>query len=291
MTSGVAVACATGGFKSVFLHGVLAALEEAGFRADAYGAGSSSVLPAAAAAVGRAGELGLEFWEAGLEVLGRPGRGMSQMALAGIEREGPRLRRELFCPGRPRLMVATNAVAEPAVEETLGRAGRRRGRLLLLDAARGERAWIDQNLTLELFDTQAEGPLRLSEANFDQVAYASSRMLHAWDTPAWVDGRAYVDAYYTCNCPAHELAELGYAIVLALSNEPVLYRDIFRSERVATSWGGGIIEVIAPDRDPAELGVDYTRATAIGLGQVYRHGLETGRAFLDQTAARKGFYP
>ncbi|MGD2048310.1 MAG: hypothetical protein PVH03_02385, partial [Chloroflexota bacterium] len=60
----VAIACSTGGFKSVFLHGVLSAFESAGFRAGAYGAASSSVLPAAAAAIGQVDVLSLDYWQA-----------------------------------------------------------------------------------------------------------------------------------------------------------------------------------------------------------------------------------
>lgn len=282
MREGVAIACATGGFKSVFLQGVLAAFETAGFQAQAYGAASSSVPPAAAAAVGRAAELGVTFWLAGLEILAQPGNGMSEMVLAGIRAASPMLRPLLFQPEAPRFLVAANAVAEEAVEETVGRAGRRRGRLLLLAAARGERDWVDRHLSLRLFDTAGQGALHLSATNFDQVAYASSRMLHAWDVPAWVDGRAYVDAYYTCNCPAMEMAELGYPTVVALSNEPLLYRDIFQQETTPPKWAGSVIEVVAPDRDPADLGVDYTNATADGLAAVFQHGQEKGEAFLGQ---------
>jgi predicted acylesterase/phospholipase RssA len=46
ITQGVrfAIACASGGFKAIFVHGVLSAFEEANFLPDAYGAASASVL-------------------------------------------------------------------------------------------------------------------------------------------------------------------------------------------------------------------------------------------------------
>lgn len=277
---GLAIACATGGFKGLFLHGVLSAFEEVGLRAAAYAAASSSVIPAAWAAIGRARDPGLGHWQRGWEMIQEPGVGMSGMVLAGIALAAPLIERQLFSPGSPRFLIATNAVAEAAADETLGRQGRRRGRLLLLDAARGDRTWVDQNLTLHLFDTAAADPdLRLTSANFAEVAYASSRMLHAWDVPASIDGRPYIDAYYTCHCPATEVAGLGYNQVVAIATEPVIYRDIFQEAVVPDCWQGVPIKVIAPDVDPAEMGVDFTTATPEGMQVAFEHGREKGLAF------------
>jgi hypothetical protein len=53
-------------------------------------------------------------------------------------------------------------------------------------------------------------------------------MLHAWTIPAGVDGAPYVDASYTCACPALELAALGHAQVIAVSVDPSpLSHDLF----------------------------------------------------------------
>ncbi len=277
----LAIACATGGFKGVFLHGVLNAFEQAGFRADAYAAASSSVLPAAAAAVGLANELGLDFWEKGRQLVAQPGVGMSQMVLAGIRQTSPWLRPRLFQKSARRFLIAANAVDEAGAQETQGKGARRRGRRLLLDAARGDRSWIDRHLTLNFFDTGfVSGTLPLTPDNFDQVAYASSRMLHAWDIPAWVDGRPYVDAFYTCACPAIELAELGFDFVIAIATEPNLYRDIFCREIIPEHWEETAIQTIRPDYDPATMGVDYTAATGEGLVRLYAHGQEKARTFL-----------
>ena len=210
----IAIACSTGGFKGVFLHGVLAAFEEAGFRAGAYAAASSSVLPAAFAAIGQTRELGLEHWIDGFRIIGVPGQGMSELMLAGIKHSAPAITRLLFRADSPRFLIAANAVDSTGEDETQGKGARRRGRKLLLAAARGDRSWIDEHLTLQLFDSKSSGELPLlSAGNFEEVAYASSRMLHAWDTPAWIGGQAFVDAFYRCACPAHEVSELGYTVV------------------------------------------------------------------------------
>lgn len=276
-----AIACATGGFKGAFVDGVLNVFEETGYRAGAYASASSSVLPAAAAAVGQSYRLGVDHWLEGQQMMDRPGTNMSAMILDGIARNGPWLKKRLFEDYAARFLIAASAVDETGAEETQGKGARRRGRQLLLSAARGERSWIDDHLTLELFDTASnEMRLRLTGANFDQVAYASSRMLHAWDVPAWIDGRPYVDAFYTCACPALQMAEIGFESVIALSTEPILYRDIFQDSQVPTEWRGATIHIIAPSYDPAEKGVQYTTANPEGLALLYEHGRQQGRAFL-----------
>jgi hypothetical protein len=105
-------------------------------------------------------------------------------------------------------------------------------------------------------------------------------MLHAWDVPAWVNGRPYVDAFYTTACPALELAGLEYDLIIALGSEPVLYRDIFHAEQMPDQWGDVDILAICPEWDPAEFGVGYTNATAEGIKQLFTHGYEKGQAFL-----------
>lgn len=277
----MAIACATGGFKGAFVGGVLDAFEAAGFRAGAYAGASSSVLPAAAAAVGQSTRLGLAHWQRGRQVIAQPKTNMSTMILAGIAQVRDWLIGSLFEPGRPRFVVAASAVNESALEETQGPGARRRGRRLLLAAARGDRSWIDQHLALALFDTAAlDERQRLSADNFEQVAYASTRMLHAWDIPAWVDGRPYVDAYYTCACPAAEMVKLGYQQVIAVATEPTLYRDIMQDQLIPTSWRGRPIHIVRPQFDPAEKGVNYTTASEQGLVAVYEHGQEQAAAFL-----------
>jgi hypothetical protein len=66
----IAIACAAGSFRGAFIHGVLCAFEQNRIRADAYTAASSSIVPAAMAALGRIEQLGgAEYWRVGLEYL------------------------------------------------------------------------------------------------------------------------------------------------------------------------------------------------------------------------------
>lgn len=283
--STTAIACATGGFKGVFVSGVLDTFEAAGFRAAAYAGASSSVLPAAAAAIGRSQRLGLDHWLKGQQVMAQPKTNMSTMILAGIVKNRDWLATSLFADDLPRFLIAASAVSQEAAAETQGKGARRRGRLLLLAAANGDRTWIDRHLTPVLFDSAAapESDLRLTFDNFEETAYASTRMLHAWDMPAWVGGRPYVDAYYTCACPATELVDLGFESVIAVATEPLLYHDIMRDRLIPESWRGRPITIVRPAFDPANGGVNYTTASEEGLALVYEHGREQAQVFLEQS--------
>ena len=75
MVPWLAVACASGGFKGVFVHGVLSALEDAGLRAAAYAGSSASAASTAFAAVGLANKIGVEYWVRARRVLDRPDAG------------------------------------------------------------------------------------------------------------------------------------------------------------------------------------------------------------------------
>lgn len=277
-----AIACSAGGFKGVFVHGVLSALEAAGVYADAYAAASSSVFPSICAAIGRADEIGLRYWRSSLQTLRQPGKGISEVVLRSIS-ESEHLLRELFQPGIPRFFIAASAVKTAAgAEQTQGDGARRLGRRLLLSAARGDCSWADEHLHAHLFDSAApDAEYRLTVDNINEVIYASTRMLHAWTIPAWVAGRPYVDASYTCACPALEMAQRGYAEVVAVATEPgTLYQDIFRSEPVPTVWEGMPIHVVRPDRDLGEMGAGFTDVSEEGMVAVYEYGKEKGSEFL-----------
>jgi len=279
----VAVACASGGFKGVFVHGVLSAFESAGLHVDAYAASSASVASTGFAVVGRASEVGVEYWVRARQVLDRPGQGMSQVLMQCIESYAPVVRPAAFEPGRPRLLiVASEVVTQEAAELTQGGGARGLGRRLLVAAARGDRSWAGKHLERRIFDSQARvGEFQLNADNFDEVAYASTRMLHACDIPAWVEGKPFVDASYTCLCPAIELAELGYSEVVAVAAETgPLWRDLLGREPMPQHWGATPIDVIRPEQDPREFGVDFATASDEGLLAAYRQGEEQGRAFL-----------
>ena len=266
------------------MHGVLSALEEAEVQAGAYAASSASVASAAFATVGRASQVGVEYWLHARRVLDHPGQGMSQVVLACIERYGPLVRAAAFAADTPRLIIAVSeVVTAEAATLTQGPGARGLGRRLLVAAARGDRSWADQHLCLRLFDSHASpGETRLHEGNFDEAAYASARMLHGWDVPAWVEGKPFVDASYTCLCPARELADLGYGEVIAVATEPApLWRDLFTREPLPGRLGSTIIRLIEPAFDPREVGVDFATATEAGLQTVYQHGRARAHAFLE----------
>lgn len=278
----VAVACASGGFKGVFVHGVLSAFERAGLHVDAYAASSASVASTGFAVVGRASQVGVEYWVRARQVLDRPGQGMSQVLIQCIESYAPVVRPAAFEPGRPRLLIAASeVVTREAAALTQGDGSRGLGRRLLVAAARGDRSWAGKHLKRRIFDSQARvGEFQLNADNFDQVAYASTRMLHACDIPAWVERKPFVDASYTCLCPAIELAELGYKVVAVAAETGPLWRDLFGREPMPHHWGATSIDVIRPEQDPREFGVDFASASDEGLLDVYRQGEEQGRAFL-----------
>jgi hypothetical protein len=296
----LAIACASGSFKGVFVHGVLTALESAGIRANAYAAASSSVITTAWAAIGKASQLGVDYWLAGIGMLQKENIGMSQICLGGITNFSPP-KSELFAPETPKYLIAVSAVStEEAAKETQGDKARRLGRKLLLSAAKKDRSWVNENLQLNLFSTGRSSidgvfnldsisesklnyELHLNANNFEEVAYASTRMLHAWDIPAWIEDKPYIDASYTCICPAIEMVELGYQEVIAISNEPdALYRDMFQLEEITAKYQEANIHIIKPDVDTRELGVDFTNATTEGLVAVYQHGIEKGKEFAKQ---------
>jgi hypothetical protein len=278
----LAIACCSGGFKGIFVHGVLSALEAAGISAGAYAAASSTVFPAICAAIGQADEIGLRYWRSAIHTLHQPGNSMSEVVLYSIAESRHLLRESLFQPGRPRFLIATSAVKTPeAAELTQGDGARRLGRRLLLQAARGDRSWRDQHLESYIFDTAApDGKHRLTPNNIEAVTYASTRMLHAWNVPAWVGDQPFIDAAYTCACPALELAQLGYREVIAIATEPgPLYRDIFQSEPIPERRGDTIIHTVRPEKNIATLGADFTSVSEEGMVAAYKYGQQAGRAF------------
>jgi hypothetical protein len=282
----IAIACAAGSFRGAFIHGVLCAFEQNRIRADAYTAASSSIVPAAMAALGRIEQLGgAEYWRVGLEYLQEGERGMSELNLAAIARYSALLSSGLFNDDVPRFVIAASAVvtAEGATQ-TQGDRALRLGRKLLLAGRRGDRSWADQHLARHLFGTlDSAGVLPLTPGNLAEVAYASTRMLHAWRIPATVDGRPYIDASYTCNCPAIEMAELGYGQVIAIVPElGTVYRDLFQSELIPSSWGDVPIHLIQPAQSLGELGVDYATASVEGLDAAFWHGEKTAEKFLEE---------
>lgn len=281
---GLAIASSAGGFKGVFAHGVLSALEAAGIRADAYAGTSSSVFPSISAAIGKANEIALKYWRVALHTIEQPGNGMSESVLESIAASGHLLRTYPFQPGMPRTLIATSAVVTgEGAALTQGERAHGLGRKLLVQAARGDDSWAKEHLRAHIFDSEApDDAYRLTQENIDDVIYASTRMLHAWSKPAWVNGLPFIDGCYTCNCPAIELAQPGYREIIAIATEPgPLYRDIFQSELIPSIYEDIPIHIIRPEVDPATLGAGFTEVSDAGLVAGYEHGLEVGRRFAE----------
>ncbi len=279
----LAIATPVGSFKGAFAHGVLTALEEAGIVADAYAAASSSVIPTSWAAIGQASNLGVDYWLAGLSALQNPAQNMSKVVQRGIRVFSNQLRQHLYQPQTPTLYIATNAVIDPtAAAQTQTSLAQDLGKRLLRASVQKDRSWVDANLRFTLFSTHhPESQHRITPNNFPAVAYASSRIMHAWEIPAWIDGKPYVDAAYTCLCPALAMVSAGYQETIAIANEPgTMYRDMFHIEPIPTHSHGVPIHIIRPDVHLKELGVDFTKATPDGLVAVYRHGREKGSEFI-----------
>ena len=121
----------------------------------------------------------------------------------------------------------------------------------------------------------------LTQDNLKDVLYATTRMLHAWRTPSWIDGLPYVDASYTCLCPAIELTRLACDRVVAISPElGDVYRDLFQTEVLPMSHDSVPIDIIQPQVDLAEIGVDYLKVTDEGLETAFELGREAGKTYL-----------
>jgi hypothetical protein len=112
-------------------------------------------------------------------------------------------------------------------------------------------------------------------------------MLHAWKTPAWIEGFPCIDASYLCNCPAVELAQRGCDKVIAISPEAgQVYRDFFQAEKLPSLYGKVPILKVQPLLNLAEIGVDYMNVTDEGLEKAYELGLRAGTEFLQSEKAK-----
>jgi hypothetical protein len=278
------IACAAGSYKGVFVHGVLDSFERAGLKADMYAASSSSTLCAAYAAAGCIEKLcGADYWKHAWAAYVECAYDISAAVLRVIDELSPFVGDALFRPGAARFAVAVSAVVtREAQEATQGPGARKLGQKLVLATRTRDSSWAEQNLEAVLFDSLSQDSrYRLRLDNLRDVAYATTRMLHAWKAPAWVDGMACVDASYTCICPAVELAERGCREVIAISPERgVVYRDFFQSEVMPSEVEGVPIRIIQPSRELSDLGVDYLKATEEGFTAAYEEGRKAGDEYI-----------
>lgn len=285
----LAIAGSSGGMKGIFVQGVLYAFERGKLEADAYAGASASALPVISAATKLCAYVGIHYWQQVLDLLNQPGADLSKV-MYQVTREWFRdetiFRERLFGEGSKRLFIPANFVSNVrAAAITQSQNARRLGRQLLVQAARKCRDWVDENLQLQLFDTQAnDDQLRLTPENLSDVSFASTRMIH-WAIPAWVNNKPYVDASYTCVCPVNEMVDMGYTEVIAIATDPgVLYRDIFGDQEIAS--GVLPVHIVRPALNLKDIGVDYTTCTQSGLIAAFEHGIQQGSEFLARWRSR-----
>ena len=278
-----AIALMSGSLKGIFVHGVLTAFEKAGMRADAYGTCSASTMPGAYAAIGKMEQFPMSYWTNYRAILDREGTSMSNVFLEGNAGSMPLIKEHLFDPKAARMMVSCSYVHNPeGAAVTQGLKASRLGRKLLLDGAKKNGSWKDENLEFHLFDSQGEiTDLQITPENVEDVFYASTRMMHAWHIPAEVNGKPYVDGTYTTQCPAVPMAEMGYKEVIAVLTEPEIPGlDYFSETKIPDVHQGTSIQFVKPEVNLKDFGVDFTVATEEGLLKAFEHGVEQGNAFL-----------
>ncbi|MBT8391889.1 MAG: hypothetical protein KJO48_08990, partial [Ignavibacteria bacterium] len=216
----IAIATSSGGFKGVFIHGVLSLFEKENFSAEAYASCSSSALVAASASIKKLSTISISIWNEANEITKIPGNSMSNAQLVGIEKLLPILGSELFNSPR-RLLVSTSFVkTKEAAIETQSEKSRRLGLKLIIEAAKNITNWRDNNLEHHLFDTFKNSRTKLiTGENLKDVLYATTRMMHAWHIPAYIDGEPYIDGSYTSICPVIPTVELGYKKIICITTE------------------------------------------------------------------------
>jgi hypothetical protein len=283
----IGIACSAGSYKGVFVHGVLEAFEDLSFRADVYASCSSGAVPTAFASIGDLARLhGTDYWKEAFSRYVQSNYDISKAMIESLPEAVEALEGRLFDTNAARYVIAVCAVTtEEAIEATQGSGARLLGMQLLRAMKNKDRSWAEKNLRLQLFQNwTAEGAFILNKGNLKDVFYATTRMLHAWKTPSWIDGLAYIDASYRCICPAIELAQLGCERVIAISPEHgLVYRDLFQNDTIPTSYNSVPVDVVQPGSDLAAVGVDYMKVTDKGIDIVFEHGREAGKAYLAST--------
>lgn len=278
----IAISCTSGGYKNVFTQGVLKAFEERNIRADAYAACSSSALIAAFAAFEKVGTLDLTFWKEGFEISQKEGNTQSQAMLYSIGQTASEIKKNLWSRFSSRLLIATSFVKSvEASSMTQTEQAKRLGQKLVMDSLRRRPEWKDQHLELRVFDTRPVANTKpLTDRNFEEVAYATTRVLHAWDVPAFIEGEPYIDGCYTCISPVLPLAGLGYEKIICITNEhDKTYLDLFSSMAIPDKVGNSVVDFIKPEENLKDLGVDYFSFTGDGLDRAYRQGYKRGMEF------------
>jgi predicted patatin/cPLA2 family phospholipase len=279
----IAITTSSGGFKGVFIHGVLSLFEKENFLADAYASCSSSALVAASATVKKLNTISISIWNEANEITKIPGNSMSNAQRVGIKKLLPVLETKLFNSPR-RFLVSTSFVkTKEAAIVSQSEKSRRLGQKLLIEAARNITTWRDNNLEHHLFDSFKDDRTKLiTRENLKDVLYATTRMMHAWHIPAYINGEPYVDGSYTSICPVLPTAKLGYKKIICITTEHDKTRlDLFSDKYIPQRINGTEITFIKPDYNLADIGVDFTKASESGLEKAFHHGVEKAKKYLN----------
>lgn len=279
----IAICCMSGGYKSAFTHGVLTAFEENDLTASVYASCSSSTLITAFAAFKQIGELDLTLWKNGYKTSQDNNGDQSLAMLHTIQRLSPEITKKLWEPSSSRLLITTSHVkTDDAVVVTQSENAKRLGQMLLINALRHKTEWKDENLELVLFDTHLDPRTKpLTIDNFNDVAYATTRMLHAWKIPAYVDKQAYIDGSYTSHCPIDFLVKLKPNRIICICTEKEKqFFNIFGNEEVPSQMDGICIDFIKPDFELKEVGLDFYSIADYGLENGYELGYKKGLSYI-----------
>lgn len=171
---------------------------------------------------------------------------------------------------------------DKAVLETQSVTSVRLGRKLLIEAAWNITSWRDENLENHLLDAFENSKTKLiTKENLKDALYATTRMVHVWHIPAFVNGKPYIDVSYTSLCPAIQLAELEYKKIICITSEHIQTKlDFFSDRYIPEKVGDSNITFVKPDYDLSDIGVDFFKVTETGLDQAFQHGIEKAKEFI-----------
>lgn len=115
-----------------------------------------------------------------------------------------------------------------------------------------------------------------------EVAYATTRMLHAWKIPAYIGNSAYIDGSYSSHFPVDFLAGLGCERIICIGVEKgKVFTNIFMQEEIPSHIGGTFIDIIKPDIELKDIGLDYYTITDNGLSSGFEHGYRIGLQYME----------
>lgn len=280
----LAISCTSGGYKNAFTQGVLTAFEENSLIANVYAACSSSALIAAFAAFSKIRKLDLTLWKNGYSISQEDCGDQSRAMLHTIKQLSPEIIDNLWASSSSRLLITTSFVrTNEAIIATQSDSAKRLGQMLLLNALRHNPEWKNKNLEMKLFDTLPDLTTeQLTKENFNEVAYATTRMLHAWKRPAYINNQAYIDGSYTSHCPIQFLSNLKPQKIICICTEKdKIYSNIFGTEEIPSQMDNIHIDLIKPDFDLKDIGLDFYTITDDGLEKGYEHGYKKGLSYLN----------